>query len=350
MPYDIYYVDTDVVGGAGDGSSWANAYSTLQAANVAEAGDITAGNPVQFLCRGSVNDTAAVTITGWTTDADSWVEVKADDFPSDGKWDDTKYILHNNDTTHAIYLYEDYVRLVNLQLMITTTSGTKYGIRVSARNASNYILLQNLIIRGVSSGAGSRFGIWVNDTDAIVDIVNCVVYGFISGSADCYGIHVSIAVTVDIYNSTISDCYRGVRRNGGAVTAINTVVFNCYSDWHQDVIANYCASDDADAVGGYTNGQNFTAEATDWNKIFTDYSNGDFRLKNYTTEPCCRGKGTDDPASGLYSTDIAGSTRSSPWDIGAFGATGALHNFTAASKAFNFNARNKSFNFNARTR
>jgi hypothetical protein len=30
------------------------------------------------------------------------------------------------------------------------------------------------------------------------------------------------------------------------------------------------------------------------------------------------GEGTDNPGSGLYSDDIIGTARSSPWDIGAF--------------------------------
>jgi hypothetical protein len=39
-----YYVDTDVVGGAGDGSSWANAFSSLQDCDDAVAQNLTDGD------------------------------------------------------------------------------------------------------------------------------------------------------------------------------------------------------------------------------------------------------------------------------------------------------------------
>ena len=57
-------------------------------------------------------------------------------------------------------------------------------------------------------------------------------------------------------------------------------------------------------------------EADDWDAAFTDYSNGDFSVKNDSS--VLYGAGTDNPGAGLYSDDIIDTARSSTWDIGAF--------------------------------
>lgn len=64
-----HYIDTDVVGGAGDGTSWANAYSGRDAALDAEAVAIGAGDRVIFNLRGAADHVVAsrdLTTLGYT--------------------------------------------------------------------------------------------------------------------------------------------------------------------------------------------------------------------------------------------------------------------------------------------
>ena len=83
----IKYVDTDVVGGDSDGTSWANAYSTLSAWEAGQRTDlVTDGDYHTVYLRGSTDDTTCFTITtaNWTTGAANYIEIIGTDFPADG--------------------------------------------------------------------------------------------------------------------------------------------------------------------------------------------------------------------------------------------------------------------------
>ena len=104
-----------------------------------------------------------------------------------------------------------------------------------------------------------------------------------------------------------------VRANGNFY-AYNCIVFNNSDDFKGTITIDHCASDDLDGTNPVDISPGAT-EADDWEACFTDYANGDFSLKS---DSVCVGAGVDDPGSGLYSDDILGNTRTSPWDIGAF--------------------------------
>ena len=110
-----YYVDTDVVGGAGDGSSWANAYSNLQACISGQAQDLTdgGGDIAVIHCRGVSNaDTTAVTITGWTTGSANYIQIQCDEADRhEGKWSDSKYRLVISGSSNPIEINEENVRI-----------------------------------------------------------------------------------------------------------------------------------------------------------------------------------------------------------------------------------------------
>lgn len=106
----------------------------------------------------------------------------------------------------------------------------------------------------------------------------------------------------------------GLSSRGNSI-AKNCAVFNTGNDFDGFNTIDYCASDDGDG----DHPEDFTAEETDWNKVFEDYSTGDFSLKNYTTNPCCMEEGTSLAASQGIWRDITGTERdASAPDIGAF--------------------------------
>ena len=311
----IRYVDPDAAGG-GTGLDWTNAYTSLDAWEAAEQQDLTdgAGDIMTVYCRssGGTDDTTACTILGWTTSATSYIEIIQTDFPIDGVFDGTKYLMARRS---CLIISENYVRVGPLQIQMTVT-GNGIGITVETIDAGGSdIRIDSCIVKGICSGTGLGYGIHCNDADVTVNIFNCIIYGLISGEDISFrGIQSTASTALNIYNCTSFGNYYGLCRTGGVMNIYNCASFNNVDDVFGAAVTDHCASDDGDG----TNAQDFTAEATDWNKVFTDYTTGNVSLKDYTTSPCCVGKGVDDPGAGLYSDDIISTARTSTWDIGAF--------------------------------
>jgi len=308
----IRYVDPDVVAGDGSGDSWTNAYASLFAWEAAEETDLDAANNYMTVyCRSSAGtaDTATCIIAGWATSATDYIEIIGSDFPSDGIWDATKYVIHdNNATLSAIEVHELYVKIINLQVLLTTTTGTKYGILVWGDGDNSTV--DSCFVKGICSGTGAAWGIQYTNTSTPNVIYNTVVSGFKSGTDNNFGgIFATSSSGVTIYNSTVTGCRTGVNSAGGTIAMYNCALgLNDYTEYLVGTI-DYCCS--TDGVG--TNAQ--TPLDGDWAKEWTASGSNDFSL---LVGGNCVGNGTDNPGSGLYSDDIIGTSRTTVWDIGAF--------------------------------
>jgi len=318
MAETIYYVDTDVVGGAGDGSSWANAYSSLNAAEQARDGDITAGNAVALNCRGAAADTAAVTVFGWTTDADSYVRIYTEQANChSGVYTTAKYRLEVANAV-ALTLEEDHIRVEGLQIIKSSTSASgQHCVIADYQAASNDIRLHTCLIKQAGNGTYTETGVYLSDADLVVTISNCVVYGI--GAAGGTAISANQVTTTNVYGCTIVSTGAtngfGLRRVAGTVTAKN-----CYARGEAGaaflgtISLTTCASSD---TTGSTGLQNIAINTTN----FTNVTAGseDFRLP---LGSALIGVGTtltdDPPGSTALALDIAGQTRTTTWDIGAW--------------------------------
>lgn len=317
-----YYVDVDVVGGAADGSSLANAYSSLNIAEAARNADITAGNAVRFLCHNTNGgtDSTAVRFDGWTTDADSYIKVEAAAaYRHAGVWDAAKYHLAVTDD-EVLETREDYVRIVGIQISVTVTANNVgYALYVNVANVGNDIRISNSIVKGTGTGTGHMRGIVVVEANAIVKIWNCVVCNFVSasdpGDTDFRGMEFSCS-TADVWNCTVNECNFGIYQNVGTVTVVNCLNFENADDFVGAITMTYCASDD-DHTGDSVTNFVITQTADDYAALVKDADGRDYRVTGAGSELV--GTGTDDPGGAIQDdTDIAGNARSSTWDIGAF--------------------------------
>lgn len=293
-------------------------YTTLQDAITGEvtanANLVTMGGILTISIEGDWSagaDTTAVTVNGFTTSDTCYLKIltnSANRAKASG-WDTGRYIL-NGGASYALNVYDNHVWIDGLQI---TANDTKYGVNVANIAAGAWLRVSNCRMQ-------SSYGVVLADADETAYIWNCIFSG------NNRGVYAFAAATSYIFNCTKSGGVTdGFEFDAGTHSVKNCAVFNNADDFDTTgatVTIDYCATDDGDG----TNGQDFTAEATDWNKVFTDYANGDFTLKDYTTAPCCVGNGTDDPGAGLYSDDITGTARTSPWDIGAheYAAAGGL--------------------------
>lgn len=310
------YVDTDVVGGDGDGSSWANAFATPQLCETANAQALD-GNWMHWVLSGSTA-VGQLSINGSTMAAPTdYILVEAadendhHDRASAAGWDAAKFHIEQTDNL-ALVLSDENIRIDGLQLQVIYSSAAgKHGISISGQEASNYIRITNCRILGDTDTSANGCGIVVNDADAIVDIWNCIVYKWDAG-----GIFVDNGATVNIWNSIICGINDdGVEFDIGTNTIKNCAVFDTVDDWQDDTGSadiDYCASDDNDDG---TNGVDMSpgVEATNWAAAFENYSTGDFRLKAGSQ---LINVGVDNPGGGLYSSDMDGIAYDTPWDIG----------------------------------
>ena len=261
-------------------------------------------------------DTSAVTIDGWTTDANHYIKIyTTPEARHDGKWNTNKYRLETSDVD-CITNYESYVRIDGLQIKLTTST-EQYAVWMKCSSGNSDIRISNNIIRGVVSGGSYVTGInfWNSASGTVGKIWNNIIYGF-KGDSTRVGISDWEAdATLYIYNNTISDCYKGIYRYAGTLTAVNNAVFNNVDDFDGTFsTCDYNASDDGDGTNSVDISPG-ASESDDWNDAFVDYANGDFHIKD--TDSVLYNAGTNDPGSGLFSDDIDGDTRDDNWDIGA---------------------------------
>lgn len=257
--------------------------------------------------------------TDWITSADDYILIRAHTgYRHAGVWDESKFWLHNNDAATPAYIRANYVRLDGLQTKVTATTGDKHGIVFISQSAEGDIRVGNLISRGVCSGGGASHGLNFNDAQIVATVWNSLFYGFVSGvDAGFRGIGIDNCTSVAVYNSVVYGCYWGIARIAGTVTVKNSAVGNCTDDFYGTIGMDYIVSDD-DHSGNCANYWSApTAGAGDWSSDFAT-PGSDFTL--LATASDLIGHGVDDPGGAIQDdTDITGTTsRTSPWDIGAF--------------------------------
>jgi len=312
----IRYVDPDAPGPTHDGTSWNDAYLSLIAFDAGEATDLAgAGNYMTVYCRSSsgTQDTTQATIAGWTTSATSYIEIIGADFPADGIFDATKYVLAlTND--NSLEIYEEFVIVRKLQIQATTTTGESDAIFINNIGATNHIIIDSCIIKGISAGSGHSMGIYGVDAQTIVDIYNCTIYGFKSGGDSGFAAIWFSGLTANIYNCTLYGNYYGVNRTAGAVTVKNCAVGNNTNDFNGTITMDYIVSDD-DHSGDCANYHAFpTNGADDWSLDFTT-PGSDFSLLATAANLL------DDGLADVFNEDddIIDTARpqGATWDIGA---------------------------------
>ena len=298
----IRYVDPDSDDG-GDGTTWTLAYDSFFDMEAAEDGGTNSGDDliVYFRALSGGDDTTAVVIDGFTYDSVTFEAASGYEALKTG-WQAARYVLDVTDAT-AITISDSNVTLKGLQIYTT-----------------------------YSASASTRYGVYINGVHTGVNIYNCFIYTDGSGSADKYGIYTNDSPTVNVWNTVVWNySWRGIRIDGGTwgiynsiiydsnlgiqilagstVTVKNVAVFGNVDDINDAATStiDFVASDDGDGTNAVA------PSGADWANEYAGYATGDFTL---TAGGNCEDGGTDNPGSGLYSTDIEGDSYSTPWSIG----------------------------------
>ena len=303
----IRYVDPDATG-AEDGTSWTDAYQTLNEWEGREAVDLDAANnymTVYLRSSGGTADPNYVDLFGWTTSETDYIEIIQDDTPTDGIYDATKYRMTNSSSSDTLAVREGWVHVHGLQIVMSHTGTTQAtAILTSAAPSGSVVYFDSCIIKMVGTTSGNIYGFYIGTNGAGSRIYNCTIHG----NAQGYGVWGSLGTTA-IWNSTIYNWGTGVYDQAGYLQIINTAIGQCGNDISGgDLLENNLTNDnDGDSPQ--------IPLSQDWDNEFVDANNGDFHL---VTGGNAIGNGQDDLGAGVYIDDIRGVLRTSTWDIGAY--------------------------------
>lgn len=276
-------------------------YTSLYAWEQARDGASQAGDDEIAVIQGpwTSADTTQVAVDGFSSDTVKIIAIGA--ARHSGVWSETAYRLVASVGDWLIKPHNSNTTFDGFQLHNTVTSDTNNGC-FTMYIAYDSLVFSNLIMSAAETG----MGIDLRATANASVVYNCIIYCPHSGNE---GIRVRSGVA-NVYNCTI----RGFNENagglydaGGTTTAKNCAVMDNNDDFNGFDTIDYCASDDGD-------GNNSQSGLT-WANEFEGYATHDYRLASGSN---LIGAGTDNPGTLTDTDDIAGTARSSTWDIGAF--------------------------------
>jgi len=306
-------------------------YSSLSAAisgEVSARANLVSRDEVLEIACYAGQDTTAVTVNGFTTDATHYVRIFCPAGEGHaGKWDDTKYRLESTNA-NTLVISDNFVRVEQLQLKLTSSNAsTLRACTVGTLSAGAYDIRHiNILARGVGNGSVGMDGFVNSSTDDAAGktyYINCMAYDFHDGSVFCAGFNMrsgSLSQAVYAYNCTSVRCQTGFQKRSYSRHK-NCVAVDCWNGWggdtndHSDSDYNASTIAPTDAYGTHSRDKIAV--------LFTDPLNADYRI--LAGDSGVVGQGTDLSADAAYpfNYDIAGTTRSGTWTAGCYHQAGS---------------------------
>ena len=298
------YVDPGA-GGAANGTSWTDAYTSLSAWQTAEATNLVSdGDEHIVYVRGAVGSSGIAIGTGWTTGASNTLTIEGN--WGGGAWDDSASRMVKTSDWAWTDLAVGYITIKNMQFK-NAASDSRPTLRIATGSATGIVFVNCL---------------WADSPTTHVDIqndgtsyfINCASYN--SGGEGFYVPETGSGTTAYMYNCVALNA----TTHGFRVDAWRTMhCKNCYDDGdtagflgstNSTFSATTCASSDG------SESTTTVAMATGSGAYFTNVTAGSEDATIGESSSLASG-GTDLSADGTYAFDYdwEGETRSD-WSIG----------------------------------
>ena len=302
----------------GDYTSLAN-WETGQQAN------IVAADQVQECDCYSMVDTAAVSLTGWTTDATHYLLIKGADSDkttsNTGVYSTSRYRLEVSDAVN-ISATDVFVRFDYLQFKLTVTTASTEALFLSTDSLGSCIFyVSNCVFNLQGTSTNGANAMVSNSTKNTVYMWNCLAYNPSTAtyaSSNAATIQCGAGGTISIYSCTIIGGYKAFYTEGAAVTikncygAIIATGATAYATSGGSFTMTTCASSDTSGSAGL---QSIARNTTN----FKNVTNGseDYHLAGTGSALYHAGTNTSGDAAPLnFTTDIDGNSRGTTWDVG----------------------------------
>lgn len=282
-------------------------YTTLSAWESDKQGDLVTATEGETVTCFDLEDTTAVVMGGWTSDATYYPTIQADG-DHGGKWSTSVYRLSTSGLTFKGESGCGFMRVYGIQF--STSAAGSSSTRLDAYDATQPILFDKCIAKcthGTPTGSAGFFS-WQSTT---VNYVNCLAYDHYDGfnQQDDTASAVKRFLNCGAHNCTRYGFY-------SITAAPDSQALNCWAQssgtadfagtW--DTGTSYNASEDSSKPG--TNGQEGAIS-------FLDEANDDFHLAASGADTVAQDNGTDlsSYTDHAFSDDIDGDTRTF-WSIG----------------------------------
>jgi hypothetical protein len=301
--------------------------------------DLVANNEqwnIALYANGTTADTAAVSIDGWTTGANNYLNIYTPTLSTEvgttqrhnGKWDTGKYRLSiSTSWVPSLMISESYVRIIGLQVEQLAVSDGSYSIITHLVTDPSDILIDNSVVNKTTNSVAD--GIYVGSGS--VKVRNSVITN--SGRNGIYSVWSTSNPTLVVENCTISKSGAyGISRLNGTVTVKNTYSGgNILDDYNGTMTFTTSASSDSTVRTGVT--------SSVANSI-ANFANVTLGSEDYhlTSTSALKNIGTD--LSTTFTTDIDGAGRptgANTWDIGADESPTQIYRSVAAGAINNLN-------------
>jgi hypothetical protein len=284
-------------------------YTSLNAALAGESGNLVTNTRILTIeCYAMTDTTSATTGSGYTTSASYYLHITVPTAERHGGvWNSGKYRLRTtNAYAQTLTIGVSYMRITGMQVLNAATTNGDGAVRLTGTGnaSSSSILFDQCLLSTTGTRTGYNRGVWISS--GLVTLRNCVVISSADRAVSMsYGTN---APTVVLENCVCIGGTYGVIQGDSTVTARNCYASGATAAYSGTMTLTTCASSDATGSTGLQN----VAYST---STFTSVTAGseDFSL---VSGSALIDTGTD--LSATFTVDIAGTTRSGTWDVGAF--------------------------------